>query len=396
MRPDAESLRADIEALAAFERPSASEGERRAAEWIAARLREQGLEAQVEEERAHGTWHAPIAVLSAIAAVGGVAALSGRRMLGAVGGAAAFAAMVDEFDHGTHVARRPLPHAPVWNVWAAAGDPEAARTIVVYAHHDAAYGGTVFTSGPQRALAELLPSYVERTDTSVPMHWPVLAGPALVALGALAGRRGAVAAGTALAALTLAVMADIHRAGVVPGANDNLSGVAGLLALARGLRRRPVRGVRVLLLSAGAEESFQQGIRAWGERHFGALDPASTWFVNLETIGSPELALLEGEGPLRMRDYDEGFKADVAATAADLGIHLRRGLRSRPSTDGTTPHRAGFRTAVLISVTWFKSLANYHWPSDVPENVDLETVRDAVALTDGLIRRLAAPAESTI
>jgi len=56
---DAAALRAELEDvvghLASFERPSASDGERRAAEWIAWRLSEHGCDARVEQERAHGT-----------------------------------------------------------------------------------------------------------------------------------------------------------------------------------------------------------------------------------------------------------------------------------------------------------------------------------------------------
>ena len=44
-----------IRELAAFERPSASAGERRAADWIAGELRDAGCrDVRVEEERAHG------------------------------------------------------------------------------------------------------------------------------------------------------------------------------------------------------------------------------------------------------------------------------------------------------------------------------------------------------
>ena len=59
---------------------------------------------------------------------------------------------------------------------------------------------------------------------------------------------------------------------VVPGANDNLSGVAVLLEVARrlgdGAGALPP-GVRVILLSAGAEEANQEGMLAFGRRYFG-------------------------------------------------------------------------------------------------------------------------------
>ena len=35
-----------------------------------------------------------------------------------------------------------------------------------------------------------------------------------------------------------------------------------------------------------------------------------------------------------------------------------------------------------------KQPANYHWPTDVPENVDYGTLADAVRLTEAVVRRL--------
>jgi len=53
-----ERLRATVEHLAAIERPSASDGEKRAAEWIQERLNGSSADARIEEERAHGTYWA--------------------------------------------------------------------------------------------------------------------------------------------------------------------------------------------------------------------------------------------------------------------------------------------------------------------------------------------------
>ncbi|MGN6170652.1 MAG: hypothetical protein ACTHQQ_21170, partial [Solirubrobacteraceae bacterium] len=67
---EANGWRSAIWELASFERPSASEGERRAAESIAARLREYGLQARVEQESAHGGYWWPL-VMANLLAVGG-------------------------------------------------------------------------------------------------------------------------------------------------------------------------------------------------------------------------------------------------------------------------------------------------------------------------------------
>jgi Zn-dependent M28 family amino/carboxypeptidase len=196
--------------------------------------------------------------------------------------------------------------------------------------------------------------------------------------------------GRVLGLTTVAMLMDIARSPAVPGANDNLSGVAVLVAIADQLKRRPVEGVRVILASCGSEESLQGGIRPFMERHAPGLPVESTSFLNFDTVGSPRLVLLEGEGPLVMEDYPGGLRDTVADCATAAGIKLRRGQRARSSTDSVIPGRYGYPTATLTSFDQNKCLSNYHWPTDVPENLDYDIVADAAALGELVIRRLAA------
>ena len=388
--PRVDESREVIETLAARARGSASEGERWAAHWIADRLRDAGCEVAVEEERVRpDTWRNLIA-LHAAATAAGLMAARGRRALPAALATATLAGFAEDIQNGAaRLARRlTTPERTTWNVTAECGDRDADRTVVVLAHHDAAHTGLVFHQGPQRELWRRRPDIVERTDTAFPIWWPALAAHAAVGAGALTGRRGLARLGTGMCALATATFVDIKARAVVPGANDNLTAVACLVALARRFAERPPEGVRVLLVSAGSEESFQEGIRAWGRRHFGDLPPASTSFVTIDMVGSPELALVEGEGPIWMEDYDDELRELVGETAAAEGIGLRRKLRSRTSTDGVIPMRAGYPTVLLGSVEAWKAPTNYHWPNDTPEHVNHDTLADAVRLTEALIRRL--------
>jgi Zn-dependent M28 family amino/carboxypeptidase len=172
---------------------------------------------------------------------------------------------------------------------------------------------------------------------------------------------------------------------VSPGANDNASGVAALVTLAELLREEPPPGARVLLVSCGGEEALQEGIRPFMERHGHELDPAVTRFLNLETVGSPRLIMLEGEGPIWMEDYaDPRFRDAVEAAARANGIDLERGFRARASTDSVIPSRAGHPTATLTSITEWGALAHYHLPTDTADNVDHSTVERAARLAYAL------------
>jgi hypothetical protein len=281
---------------------------------------------------------------------------------------------------------------PTWNVVGEVGDLDAQRTLVVLAHHDAAPTGRVFDQSLQRWLARTVPGVVARVNTSLPLWWPVAGAPALVALGALAGRRGVVAAGTVLGMLTGVAGAEIARSRVVPGANDNLSGVAALVALAERLREQPVEGIRVVLASCGAEEVLQGGIYGFAARHFPGLDPSRTWVLNFDSIGSPALVMVEGEGTFRMEDYPgPEFRDLIAQLAENAAVPLARGARARSSSDSVIPSRAGYPTAMLLS--WepeTKLVSNYHLPTDTPENLHYETVERAVVLTEAVARALAA------
>jgi Peptidase family M28 len=277
-------------------------------------------------------------------------------------------------------------------VVAESGDPQAGRTLVVMAHHDAAPTGRIFDPSFQRWLARRFPRLVQRTNTGIPLWWPVVAAPAMTAAGAARRSRRLLGAGVAACAVQAALGADIARNRIVPGANDNLSGVAALVALAERLRERPLKGVRVLLASCGAEEVLQGGVYGFVERHLQGLDRARTCVLNLDTIGSPELVMVEGEGPFVMERYPgPGFRDRLErVTLAATGRPLRRGALARASTDAVIVARAGFASATLTS--WepdTKILSNYHLPSDVPENLRYDTVARAVVVAEALARDLA-------
>ena len=362
-----------VRELASYERPSASDGERRAAEWIAGELRAAGCrDVRVEEERAHGGYWWPLGLLNAGSAL---AALVGRLPAALVGGAAS-AAVYDDVSGGKlWFRRRALPHRPTWNVVAEAGDPDAPRTVVFVAHHDAAHSGLVFHPALPRLGMRLAPKLHERAEQSIPIIYGTFLGPLLLALWGLLGARRLRGLGLFFSVGATAAMANIGASRVVPGANDNLSSVAVLLALAQELQQD---GARVILLSTGSEEGFMEGMHAFGRRHFQDLDPSTTEFVCIECVGSPDLCIVEAEGMLRMRYYTDASRDALARAGAEAGVKLTRGLRTVAATDALIALRAGYRTCTLGGVDETKFPSNYHWPTDTPDNLDWDSIDGAV------------------
>jgi hypothetical protein len=380
-------LRERVARLAAIERPSASRGEHRAAELIAAELRETGADARLEEERAHGTYWWPLGIAAALGALSGV---GGRRRVIGLLALTAAAAVYDELRIGPRAMRRILPRRTTTNVVAEIGPRDAGRTVVFLAHHDAAHAGIVFHPELPRAVARRFPKLFRRMNTTPPTMWPAFAGPLLAGVGALVGSGPVRRLGALLSAGFAVAMLDIGLRPVVPGANDNLSGVAVLLSLAHALGRDAPDGLRVMLVSTGSEESFMEGMEGFARRHFQLLPRERTWFVCLDTVGSPHLLLLEGEGMLGVREYRKQFLELIDGCAEKLGIFVWPGLRFRNATDALLALKAGYPAAMLGSGDGYKFPTHYHWPTDTPDNVHYGTVADAARLCLAVAERLAA------
>ena len=180
----------------------------------AARARRPGA---IETERAHGDYWVP----ARAAERGGRRGRADRRRHRLAG--AALSALRRRRGLGRHH-RRPAPRCAgccprreTFNVVAEMGPPDARRTVVLVAHHDAAKSGLIFHPGIPAFVWRHFPSLIEDNDTSPPLMWPVFAGPALAALGALTGSRACAGAGGIVSAGAAAVFAQIgstpHRAG---------------------------------------------------------------------------------------------------------------------------------------------------------------------------------------
>lgn len=393
-RSTEQTIRDVVEPLAAVERGAGSPGEERVARMLSEMFERAGVKARVEEEwfrMGYARLLMPLGLVGLLASMR--AARGTRSRVLALASAVCAGLLIDDVENGRRWWRRAVAKPQkTWNVVAEVGDPDAERTLIVLAHHDAAPTGLIFDPSLQRWLAENHPALIERTDTGFPFWWPSAGGVLIGGAAAATGSRRLGRLGTLLGLINSAMGLDIARHRIVPGANDNLSGVGALVALGERLVAEPVSGVRVVLGSCGAEEVLQGGIYGFVERHVKPLDPENVWVLNLDSIGGPQLVMIEGEGPFVMHDFDKGFcdlVADVAERAT--GEPLRRGLRARASSDSIVPSRAGYRTAMLGS--WepaTKLIINYHQVSDVPEALTWSTIARAVDVAEALARELAS------
>lgn len=366
-------LREDVEALSSLRRRTTTAGERESAEWVAGRLRELGAEeVRVLPFRGQSTWAwAFVAHLLA-----GLIASRIRRRLGRLLGILVAISFELDVSARDQWLRRLLPGGTGHSVEARIpSDGPAERTLVLVAHHDAAHTGLVW--GPLANATNRRRS--ARTGHAYPVHALPLVGLLAAATGRGPLRRFA----RLLLAASAALAGQAASSPTVPGANDNATGVAAVLELARRLREKPLPGVEVVIVSPGGEEAGSVGMQAWMRGPGRSLDRRSTLVVNLDAIGSGgHLVVTRREGLTGWFDRDSVDLAEQGARIA--GIDAPREVTFPNVTDAFVARDAGLRVVSILSYEdgW---IGNLHMPSDVPENVEWATVESAIALSEGIV-----------
>jgi hypothetical protein len=257
---------------------------------------------------------------------------------------------------------------------------ERARTLVLVAHHDAAQTGISWRIVD---LQSRLPRPNRDTMDSAGVV-PKL-GLWLSALGCLVGSRRMRAWGGAGLAVAAVLGLETARNPAVPGASDNATGVAAVLALAERFAAEPLAHTDVLVLLAGCEESGMGGMAEWLRTDGARLDRSTTLVLGLDTLGAGEPAAVGAEGPFRPERYREPDLAWADRGAARAGMGRPRRMHLGAWTDPILAVHAGLPTVSLVSVNG-SAFTDYHLPTDTADRVDWSSVSACIQLADGVAR----------
>ncbi len=226
----------------------------------------------------------------------------------------------------------------------------------------------------------------------------------LVPLGARMG--GLEASAVVIVQLTLIVallaavflLLDIELSGIGPGANDNASGVATVVSLARVLDEEPPDALDVWVVLTGGEEPTQEGMRAFVRAHRKQLDRATTYFVNVDAVGRGTLRYETRAGWIvgygmggRLAELCEAIaSADAGPGAAsDNGESASaRPLRRATAGDSLPPRLAGYQAITITCRDELDLVPELRTFADTPEALDHGALERAHAFILELVRRL--------
>lgn len=374
----------EIRALVEFDgRWPGTDAERRAAVHLTERLRALGREAEVEPTRIRPGYPLTHVIHALLGIAGSVVSVS-QPLIGALLVLFAAVSTFGDLTGSFFLVRRLTPGRASQNVVSRehGGKP---GLLVISAHYDAARTGAVFSRRSLERTAALSKLIRRPISPFAPSFWSLVAIFICCMLRLISIDSLPVTVvqfiGTVILIVSVPLLADIALSGVVPGANDNASGVATALRLAERFGGS-LQHFDILVLLPGAEEGFLLGMRAWLRRHKKELDRNSTVFVNLDTVGHGLVRWQTKSGfilPL-------AFHPTLIGLCEELGEeHNARGVKMRVIADAYSARSAGFPAISIGCLNAMDYVPTYHQHTDSPENVDIDALDRAYHFCSDLI-----------
>jgi acetylornithine deacetylase/succinyl-diaminopimelate desuccinylase-like protein len=375
-------------------RVAGSDDERRAHAVVAEELRALGADVDVRPFEWHRSLYQNLALHFGVGVLGSIVAELSPTVGLALHALAGGSYLADSTRAGFAL-RSLLPRVRSQNVVATfRAKRPVRRRIVFLAHADAAFTGIVFRPWFVRTFAGQPGSVLYK---SLRVATGALGALALVDLAQLARGRS-IALSAARAALTIppllafALNLDVVlRNEVVPGAMDDLSGVAGLVLLARRIRHRIPDDVEVVFVSTGCEEAGLGGAQALAE------SMKETWGREETTILGMD-GLCNGE----LRVFEEGEIVPVPIRPR-LRAAIERVVRSRDAfadvrtfdipvgaTDALPFASLGYDAVTFGCVDATGATPrHYHLPTDTPENLEADQIPGCLDFVEAIFDDVA-------
>lgn len=173
--------------------------------------------------------------------------------------------------------------------------------------------------------------------------------------------------------------------GIVPGAADNLSACASVVAMSRFLVRNPdyiPEDTEIRFITFGSEEAGLRGSRRYVKHHLEELIRLDARHLNFEIVAYPEISILSTDVNGTVKNSPEMVKSVVAA-AQRAEVPYKLGAAGIGAGSDAAPFtRAGLKaTPLLLFKVPQQQFAFYHQTKDTPDVLTLEPFVNVLKLT---------------
>jgi hypothetical protein len=180
-----------------------------------------------------------------------------------------------------------------------------------------------------------------------------------------------------------------EKANKVPGAVDNLSAVAIVLALGKILKKNKElvpNNTEIRLISFGCEEAGLRGAFRYVAKHFDELKRFEAECVNMDAIHSKDNITIIDFEPSTRTKHSEIVVEKIINAAKSSQIKIKASAMGGSSTfekivgqitggtDATAFSKAGIKAANISAMDLNKMLKFYHQPTDTLDKIEKESL----------------------
>lgn len=173
-----------------------------------------------------------------------------------------------------------------------------------------------------------------------------------------------------------------------PGANDNASSVATLLALSERLSMEPLQNTELWLVFTGCEETDGSGIAALVDAHGAELKDA--WFINFEMVGiGDRLGYIRQEGSFARVTIPPEIESMLTEVGEQHDLHPVQLPAVGAWTDCGLLLARNFKAVCLMAArSNTRIMPEWHRLTDTPDKLQPASMERIQALAWDLLKRL--------
>lgn len=353
-----------------------TDAERRAAVWLAQEIRRPGVrQAELQTFWCRPNWAMAQAWHAGLGLAGSLISVASPQAGAAVLLAALLCVLVDA-TFAVSPGRRLTPEHASQNVVSPAPPRRSSENprirLIVTANLDAGRQGLVYRTGLRRPFARLRTATGGRAPgwaawLALALTWTLVT--ALLRADGTHGTAVKIAQLVPTVGLVIALALLLELAASVwsPGANDNASGVAVAVVLARALDALPPARLAVELVLSGAGDGQDLGLRRYLRARRGSYRPADTVVLGIGPCGSGSPVWLRSDGALIPLSYAAALQRLCRQTAREDPELSLRELRARGTSPAQSARQSGLPAIVLAARDGEALIPRSHQKGDTPE-----------------------------
>jgi len=182
----------------------------------------------------------------------------------------------------------------------------------------------------------------------------------------------------------------LHSKNIILGANDNLSGVAVMIALAHHFSTQKLKNIELWCISFSCEECMR-GSKRFVKRHKEELKDSIT--INFDMVGRGEISIISKE-PAYMTTHSMELAREFQESSKHGKTELPIRIAGFGGTDATFFSKAKLKAISIIGLTPESYPDTWHELFDTPENINEESLEKTLKVTIQYLKDLDSSLKS--